>query len=602
MSRWPPASSYASILQIPRAAFVDPKLKACTIRRNSVNQPLGISGRFAVVYEALLESGQRLAIRLFTSDREERAERYELISNHLAQVDLPELVPFHFEPGAIRLDSGKLYPMVTMEWVSGHTLHEWVGRTAKKSDAADSLLRLSHRWIELMTHLREAQLAHGDLQHANIMVTNDNALKLVDYDCMCVPALAGRRNLEIGVVPYQHPQRDADTELSLELDNFSALVIFLALRGLAADPELWETHVEFDNNDSLLFRREDFEQGPGSALYRSLSESHDTLVRQLTERLFDYYGGDIADVPSLDSVLEELTPHPAVKTGTADNIESLWRREVLDSRKRLEHDSATIVPAPPNPHSRLATSQTDSESDGRSHEHDALIASDSADPEGSYAVGDYDDDDDTYTQHQKYGAPAAWEDDSTSRLPVEETPDEKCQTLAIAIREKNRTVFRKRFDARLVRQHADRFRSQQKTLTDLVREEFLADNSIGLGQSRGASLSAMPNGGGSQRARWTWPAARFAECCWLGVTQERLGDDADPQQIRLTQRHQVTREDYEDSRGRVIHCPPDQRGQYVYIWAIIDLGFAALVSKPVRLGRLSRGTPAAEKRDRNWWS
>ena len=52
---------------------------------------------------------------------------------------------------------------------------------------------------------------------------------------MCVPALAGRPNMETGLAPYQHPQRNEQTLLSLNLDHFSALVIYVALR--ARDPE-----------------------------------------------------------------------------------------------------------------------------------------------------------------------------------------------------------------------------------------------------------------------------------------------------------------------------------------------------------------------------
>ena len=46
----------------------------------------------------------------------------------------------------------------------------------------------------------------------------------------------GRRNLEVGVDPYQHRDRSAATLLSLDLDNFSALVIYVALRALAVQP------------------------------------------------------------------------------------------------------------------------------------------------------------------------------------------------------------------------------------------------------------------------------------------------------------------------------------------------------------------------------
>ena len=55
--------------------------------------------------------------------------------------------------------------------------------------------------------------------------------KLVDYDGMCVPALVGRRNLEVGVEPYQHPQRNESTRLS---PAWTTIHIFLKMRTTGA--------------------------------------------------------------------------------------------------------------------------------------------------------------------------------------------------------------------------------------------------------------------------------------------------------------------------------------------------------------------------------
>jgi hypothetical protein len=153
----------------------------------------------------------------------------------------------------------------------------------------------------LKKELTDANLAHGDLQHANVMVTDNNELKLVDYDCMCVPELAGQRNLEIGVVPYQHPMRGDDTLLSTELDNFSAIFIYVVLRALAADPGLWATHVESDNYDKLLIRHEDFEAPKSSELYRALLNSPDPDVGRMAKDLFALYRKHIDEVPRLEA-------------------------------------------------------------------------------------------------------------------------------------------------------------------------------------------------------------------------------------------------------------------------------------------------------------
>jgi hypothetical protein len=152
--------------------------------------------------------------------------------------------------------------------------------------------------------MQEATISHGDLQHANVMVTQAGELKLVDYDCMCVPALVGRRNLEVGVEPYQHPGRNETTLLSLDLDNFSALLIYVALRALSVDPTLWQKYVEGPGYDKLLFRAEDFQNPANSALYHDLLRSPDQELRELTQQLFGLAHAQMDQVPPLGQLAD----------------------------------------------------------------------------------------------------------------------------------------------------------------------------------------------------------------------------------------------------------------------------------------------------------
>ena len=71
---------------------------------------------------------------------------------------------------------------------------------------------LSHLWAKLARRLARAGAAHADLQHGNILLVpgrseNHLAIKLIDYDGMFVPALAGKPSGEVGHPAYQHPQR-----------------------------------------------------------------------------------------------------------------------------------------------------------------------------------------------------------------------------------------------------------------------------------------------------------------------------------------------------------------------------------------------------------
>jgi serine/threonine protein kinase len=334
---WPMAADYAAALQNPKVAFKDKDLQQSVIKRDSTNQPLGISGQFAVVYKATLASGSSMAVRAFTSDKgKDRNERYHLISDYLNQhSNIKSLVHFRYHDKGIRsLKDGKMYPLVTMEWVSGVTLYEWVRDRCTNRDQRQ-LSQSVDRWVELVNELNDAQIAHGDLQHANVMVNDQNELKLVDYDCMCVPKLVGLQNLELGVDPYQHPDRVASTQLTPDLDNFSSIFILVALRALAASPDLWGPFVDRFKYDKLLIRRQDFDDPPASELYRALQTSPDTEVQRLSRDLFDLWRVRIHEVPNLKQVLFSY-----------DRVRSLLSQKAFDEAVALLSRQKSVKDAP----------------------------------------------------------------------------------------------------------------------------------------------------------------------------------------------------------------------------------------------------------------
>lgn len=302
---WPLASHFSTMLQTPQVAFKDPILKKATILRNAQGQPKPWAGAFAVVYQATLENGEKRALRVFSSESSERRERYEQISLYFNEHPLKSLVNFEYRDSAVRSTDGRWYPLVVMDWVEGHTLFQWVD--AQCQDGNARALRLAADvWAKVVRELEQAGIAHGDYQQANILVTATGQMKLVDYDCMCVPALVGRRNLEIGVEPYQHPERDGQTLLSPTLDRFSAIMIYLALRSLAADISLWQKHVVVPSYDKLMFRKEDVQTPDDSLLIQDLRHSPDQDVREITEILIRSAHRPINEVPSLESVVNPI--------------------------------------------------------------------------------------------------------------------------------------------------------------------------------------------------------------------------------------------------------------------------------------------------------
>ena len=345
---WPLASHFSMVLQNPRIAFRSPDLKQIAIAKDKLNQPRAWSGAFATVYKGSFPNGRgSLAIRVFTSAAPERRERYQAISEYLRSRRLAPLVGFSYVDDGIRSASdGKFYPLVTMDWVPGETLFKWVRRQCGDKNRK-ALAAAADRWIELVAQLDSARIAHGDLQHANVMVTDQGELKLVDYDCMCVPALVGRKNLEIGVEPYQHPARNHDTPLSLELDRYSALFILVALKALAAAPDLWTTYVERPQHDKLLFRAEDLDDPAHSTLIQTLYKSPDAEVGRLCRDLVELRRLDMSATPRLADLLFSFA-----------NVEKLLAARDFDGAvEMVARGKKSLAEAPPALQPKLREAQ-----------------------------------------------------------------------------------------------------------------------------------------------------------------------------------------------------------------------------------------------------
>lgn len=298
---WPPASDYQDAIQNPATCFNDVELKAGQVALNKIGLPRVASGNFASVYE--VKSGaHRWAVRCFLRQGEDQQNRYALLSLYLSRLTVAGLVEFSYQSEGIRV-RGKWFPVVKMEWVEGSTLTTYV---QKNLHQPQNLRTLALQWRGLVDRLRQNKIAHGDLQHGNVMVSPDAQLRLVDYDGMFVPRLAGHRSSELGHRNYQHPKRSSE-DFDERLDNFSALVIYTALMALSLEPGLWK---RFDNGENMLFTAQDFKQPAQSVLLTYLKQHTDPAIRSLANTLFTACQGSVAQVPDFRTVVDGVTHGP----------------------------------------------------------------------------------------------------------------------------------------------------------------------------------------------------------------------------------------------------------------------------------------------------
>ena len=233
--------------------------------------PWARTGANAIVYRMYNSAGS-IAVRVFlNAPKAERQARYEMVGYYLQQHQPACTVAFGYDPQGVLV--GQWLPLLTMEWVEGKTLGSWFREAVERQDSG-AIKKMAHEWIKLMSELRSLQIAHGDLQHGNVMVKQDR-LVLVDYDGMYVPQMSegdetNRVAWEYGKPEYQHPGRP-DQLLSPAIDNFSAWIILISLRAVADDLSLWHRTIGCTEEESLLFTERDIKQpdrspsGPSSS-------------------------------------------------------------------------------------------------------------------------------------------------------------------------------------------------------------------------------------------------------------------------------------------------------------------------------------------------
>ncbi|HEV3261375.1 MAG TPA: hypothetical protein VG013_31270 [Gemmataceae bacterium] len=300
---WPLSQDYNEAIQDPGFAFSDPEMRQGVPATNALGLPMPRSGNFADVYELRCPK-HKWAVKCFTREVPGLRDRYREISAYLRRLNLPFMVDFNYLDEGIRI-RGKWYPVLKMHWIEGFTLNEFVRDALGKPQVLEAVSQI---WVRLSRRLREAKMAHCDLQHGNVLLVpgakaSALTVKLIDYDGMFVPALARQRSGEVGHPAFQHPERLREGTYSAEVDRFPHLVIYCALRGLIAGGRpLWD---RYDNGDNLLFRQSDLASPGDSALFDELRRLDDPEVRRLVATLSLAARQPLQQTP----LLENLVPN-----------------------------------------------------------------------------------------------------------------------------------------------------------------------------------------------------------------------------------------------------------------------------------------------------
>lgn len=270
---WPSGRDYVAAVQDP-SSFGPADLQEASVREGMFGMPASASGQNAIVFSLETPTGSE-ALRCFTRQPADSVRhRYRLLDQHLEEDPATPLARASWHERGVRAGGG-WWPVVRMPWLPGTTLDLAV---EERLDDPGAMRELAEDMRALVRRLVASRVAHGDLQHGNVLVTDDGTLNLVDYDSVWLPGTESMPPDEIGHRNYQHPERRRSGAWGPGVDTFSALVIHVSLLALAAEPELWD---ELHRGENLVVVEEDLDDPGSSSALERLRRSPDQEVVRL---------------------------------------------------------------------------------------------------------------------------------------------------------------------------------------------------------------------------------------------------------------------------------------------------------------------------------
>lgn len=303
-----------------KALIQDEFFKDAQFLKDSRGRLLSYTGGYTVVIPCIV-NGEKWAFRCWHVPVEDSKKRYSLISDAIHDAQLPFFCSFEYAEKGL-LVKGESLPITKMKWVDGKNLKNYIcAHYQEKGKIKD----LAQSFIKMITSLHGEKIAHGDLQHGNILVSETGQLYLVDYDSMYVPAMGNEfPDIITGLIDYQHPARNKNRFSSEKLDYFSELVIYTCLLGISEKPD-FVTSYNVEDSERLLFSASDFYSFESSKVYGELTALKNPEIDQCLTILKEYLvAKDINDLKPIESYLMSIKITAPAFVATGEECTIKW--------------------------------------------------------------------------------------------------------------------------------------------------------------------------------------------------------------------------------------------------------------------------------------
>lgn len=319
---YPSRTDIVTAMRNPQVSFKANELIGGSVIQKG-SRIIQYSGGYTTVFPFHTKDSKKVAVRCWIADIGDAKKRSQEISTYLNDLNNPYFCDFKYLDDAI-LISGSIYPVVVMDWVNGKPLKEYINDNI--SNFKSILPKISSNFKKMVEYFHKENIAHGDLQHGNILVKEDGSLIIIDYDSMFIAPLEGMSDAIKGLPGYQHPSRNQNKFINHKLDYFSELVIYLSLLAFEQYPNLW---IKYYETEDLLFSKEDFHNPSNSEIINTLLSSSNQTIKDLTQRLKEQLSkSDIMDLQPLEELLID-------KLEVAkDNIASKWDKQPNKPEKK----------------------------------------------------------------------------------------------------------------------------------------------------------------------------------------------------------------------------------------------------------------------------